>query len=141
MTSPTEPFNGRSLVDILAQSLAARIAQGQYRAGDRLPTEAEIARQWCVRSALAGAREGHLVELLGRAGLRDVVGGEVSVTRRFARIDDWWHPYTLGVGPAGSYLAKLDAARGAALRKRCRTLLPDGPFEMTAVAWAARGVH
>lgn len=92
-------------------------------------------------SALAGAREGHLIELLGRAGLRDVVGGEVSVTRRFARFDDWWHPYTLGVGPAGSYLAKLDAARSAALRERCRTLLPDASFEMTAVAWAARGVH
>lgn len=92
-------------------------------------------------SALAGARKGHLIELFGRAGLRDIVGGEVSVTRRFATFDDWWHPFTLGVGPAGSYFAKLDAVRRADLRERCRTLLPDGPFEMTAVAWAARGIR
>ncbi len=91
-------------------------------------------------SALAGAREGHLIELFGRAGLRDIVGGDVSVTRRFARFDDWWDPFTLGVGPAGGYLAKLGADRRLELRERCQALLPEGPFEMTALAWAARGV-
>jgi SAM-dependent methyltransferase len=92
-------------------------------------------------SALAGAREGHLIELCARAGLQDVVGGEVSVIRRFARFDRWWKPFTLGVGPAGGYLAKLDADRREVLRERCQTLLPQGEFEMKAVAWAARGIR
>jgi SAM-dependent methyltransferase len=91
-------------------------------------------------SALAGAREGHLVELFRQAELRGVVGGEVSVTRRFAKFDDWWHPFTLGVGPAGGYLSRLDAARRERVRERCQAHWPEGPFDMTAVAWAARGI-
>jgi hypothetical protein len=47
---------------------------------------------------------------------------------------------TLGVGPAGSYVAGLDAKREARLRELCRELLPPAPFVVTALAWAARGV-
>ena len=53
--------------------------------------------------------------------------------------DDWWEPLTLGVGPAGAYVAGLDAERRAALRDRCRTLLGPAPLTVTAQAWAARG--
>ena len=34
--------------------------------------------------------------------------------------EEWWEPFTLGVGPAGDYLASLDASGQAALRDRCR---------------------
>ena len=61
------------------------------------------------------------------------------MTRSFDGFDDWWEPYTHGVGPAGSYVVGLDEAGRAALRERCRSMIPEGPFSMTAVAWAAVG--
>jgi hypothetical protein len=56
-----------------------------------------------------------------------------------ATFEEWWEPYTLGVGPAGAYVAGLDPGRREELRERCRERLPDPPFELTARAWAARG--
>lgn len=91
-------------------------------------------------SALAGARQGHLVELFGAAGLGAVQESTLSASRQFAGFDDWWEPFTRGVGPAGAYAGRLEPDRGAALRERCRSMLPDGAFTLTAVAWAARGV-
>ncbi len=90
-------------------------------------------------SRLAGAREGHLAELFDRAGLADVHASKLSVRSRFAGFDEWWHPLTLGVGPAGGYVAALDAGRRDALRARCAALLPAGSFEVTASAWTAVG--
>jgi len=46
---------------------------------------------------------------------------------------------TLGVGPAGKYVAGLDAQQRSALAAQCATLLPQGPFEITASAWTAIG--
>ena len=90
-------------------------------------------------SALPGAREGHLVELFEAAGLRDVEPATMTVSLEHATFDDWWEPYRGGVGPAGSYVARLDDAHRDALRERCRELLPDPPFTLTSRAWAARG--
>jgi SAM-dependent methyltransferase len=90
-------------------------------------------------SDLAGAREGHLVRLLDAAGLDDVEGGELTVSARYASFEDWWEPYTFGVGPAGGYVAGLSGDDLAALHDRCRDRLPAAPFEITAAAWAARG--
>jgi SAM-dependent methyltransferase len=88
-------------------------------------------------AALAGAREGHLEELMVQAGLTPVRSAALSVTSGYQSFDGWWKPYTLGVGPAGVYLASLNAERRAELRERCRSRLPAGPFEVTAAAWAA----
>jgi SAM-dependent methyltransferase len=93
-----------------------------------------------TESGMAGAREGHLVELFGEAGLTDVEGDTLSVSMVHQTFDDWWEPYTLGVGPAGKYVADLEAAHQVELRERCRTMLPEPPFTMTALAWAARGI-
>ena len=90
-------------------------------------------------SRLAGARAGHLTELFKAAGLREVDESSLSVSVEHPGFEEWWKPFTLGVGPAGSYTAGLDAERQEALRERCRALLPPGPFELTVVAWAARG--
>ena len=90
-------------------------------------------------SGLAGAREGHLGELLRDAGLRDVEEGVLSVEVEHPTFEDWWEPFTFGVGPAGQYVAGLDAERRAALRDRCRELLPPAPFVLGAAAWVARG--
>lgn len=91
-------------------------------------------------SHLAGAREGHLAELFEAAGLRGIEQTALSADLEHASFDEWWEPFTHGVGPAGSYVASLDPEQRAGLREQCRTLLPDGPFLVTARAWAARGL-
>ena len=73
------------------------------------------------------------------AGLEDVEDDELEVHVDHASFEEWWEPYTLGVGPAGDYVAGLGASAGAALRERCRLLVGDGPLQLTMRAWAARG--
>jgi hypothetical protein len=90
-------------------------------------------------SELAGAREGHLVEVFRAAGLRDVRPAVLTVGSRFSGFGEWWEPFTLGVGPAGAYVERLDARGKQRLRGHCASLLPDRPFEITAWAWAAVG--
>ena len=91
-------------------------------------------------SGLAGTHEGQLVELLRAAGLREVDAGSLGVRVLFAGFEQWWEPYTLGVGPAGADLARLDDDHRTALEERCRAMLPQGPFEVSASAWTAVGV-
>ncbi|HEY7793389.1 MAG TPA: class I SAM-dependent methyltransferase [Gaiellaceae bacterium] len=91
-------------------------------------------------SGLAGARAGHLTELFLAAGLRDVEEDAISVRVEHPTFEQWWEPFTLGVGPAGAYAKGLDAERQAELRERCRSLQPEAPFTVTARAWAARGL-
>ena len=73
------------------------------------------------------------------AGLSDVAESELRVEVPFESVDDWWTPYTLGVGPAGVYVAALDEPHREALRGRCAELLPAAPFTIPAVAWCVRG--
>jgi SAM-dependent methyltransferase len=90
-------------------------------------------------SLLAGARKGHLPGLFEAAGIGDVEAGEISVDVEHPTFDEWWEPFTLGVGPAGAYVARLDPERQARLRDRCREMLPPAPFVISAWAWTARG--
>jgi SAM-dependent methyltransferase len=89
-------------------------------------------------ATLPGTRAGHLAELARAAGLGDVEDGRLTVDVAFTSYDDWWGPYTLGVGPAGSYDAALDGPHRDALRERCAELLPAGPFTLSASAWTVR---
>lgn len=91
-------------------------------------------------SGLAGAREGHLGELFAQAGLTSVQTSIVEATIEFPSFDLWWEPFTLGVGPAGDYLASLDGSERDRLRDRCRQLVEHEPFTIRGTAWAARGV-
>ena len=91
-------------------------------------------------SLLPGVREGHLAQLFGQAGVRDVESTALSADLEHASFDAWWEPFEEGVGPAGAYVAALPTERQLELRDRCRAELPDGPFTITARAWAARGV-
>jgi SAM-dependent methyltransferase len=89
-------------------------------------------------SELPGVREGHLIELFHQAGLVAVEPTVLTVTVRFASFEEWWEPFTLGVGPAGAYVARLDARQREVLAAQCSALLPQsGPFDITASAWAA----
>jgi SAM-dependent methyltransferase len=89
-------------------------------------------------SGLPGAREGHLAELFEAAGLQDISATALTVSREHPTFDDWWEPYTLGVGPAGAFVAKLNESDRAELREKCRALLPEAPFTLTARAWTVR---
>jgi hypothetical protein len=114
-------------------------------AGDRTP----LASFWDAardldpgvhdESDLAGAREGHLRRLFEEAGLRSVEETTVESAVELASFEEWWQPFTLGVGPAGAYAKTLDDASRARLRERCRELLAGPPITVSAVAWAARG--
>jgi SAM-dependent methyltransferase len=90
-------------------------------------------------SQLAGARSGHLTELFEAAGVDDIEEGHISVSVEHPTFEEWWQPFTLGVGPAGVYAAGLDRERQAALREQCRAKLPSAPFVATVRAWSARG--
>jgi len=91
-------------------------------------------------SRLAGARDGHLAELFGAAGLREIEQTILTASVEHPTFDEWWEPYTRGVGPAGAYVNSLDPERRLELRDRCRALLPPAPFTIAARAWAARGL-
>lgn len=90
-------------------------------------------------SGLMGSTEGQLEELLATAGLADVERGELTVTRAYTSFEDWWEPYTLGVGPAGDYVRSTDDATRDRVIAACRVRLPDGGFSLDATCWAARG--
>ena len=90
-------------------------------------------------SALAGAREGHLAELLAAAGVTSVEEATLQAAIEFVSFEEWWDPFTFGVGPAGAYAGTLDDAPLAALRDRCRELLGPPPFTVSTAAWAASG--
>ena len=89
-------------------------------------------------SQLPGVNEGDLPRIADAAGLSQIEHGVLTVTVRHESFDDWWEPYTLGVGPAGAHVAGLDAEGRVALRERCRELLPEPPFYVMASAWAVR---
>lgn len=91
-------------------------------------------------SNLAGVREGHLASLFQDAGLSDIESTVLVADLEMATFDEWWEPFTHGVGPAGAHLGRLDPDAQAAQRERCRALAPDEPFVIKARAWAARGV-
>ena len=89
-------------------------------------------------SRLAGGRAGHLAELLAAAGLPDARSAELAVEVRHLSFEDWWEPYTFGVGPAGAHVATLSPEDRERLEERCRELLPEPPFTIRAVAHAVR---
>jgi SAM-dependent methyltransferase len=83
-----------------------------------------------------------LHEVWVNAGLADVATGALAVEVPYRDFDDFWEPFTGGVGPAGAYYVSLDEKGRAALREECRRRLgnPDGAFTLSATAWAVKGL-
>jgi SAM-dependent methyltransferase len=88
---------------------------------------------------LAGAKVGHLTELFAAAGLRGVKEDSIAVDVVHPTFEEWWEPYTFGVGPAGEYVRRLDDGARTRLESVARERLGSGPFTVTATAWTARG--
>ena len=92
-------------------------------------------------SRLAGAREGHLAELFDAAGARPGRGRR-RVTRRRRTVrstSGGSRSRSASARPAATWRASARSDR-VAVRDLCREAYGDGPFTMSARAWAARGV-
>jgi SAM-dependent methyltransferase len=90
--------------------------------------------------SLPGTGRGDLHALAAEAGITEIEDFEVTASVEHRDFEDWWQPYTLGVGPAGAYVKRLSSDRVAALREQCRAMLPEGKFMLDARAWAVRGL-
>ncbi|MCP5153523.1 MAG: class I SAM-dependent methyltransferase [Ectothiorhodospiraceae bacterium] len=74
------------------------------------------------------------------AGLADPVAECIEVTTHFPDFAAFWHPFTLGAGPAPGYCASLTDDARLALRRRLEADLDvgGGPVALPARAWAVR---
>jgi SAM-dependent methyltransferase len=84
-----------------------------------------------------------LAALFGKAGLNDVEVRALDVATPFRDFDDYWTPFLGGQGPAPGYAMSLSEQDRSKLRERIRSALPvapDGAIELTARAWAVRGL-
>ena len=114
-------------------------------AGSRAPmwplweAVAEIQPTQPEEKEFAGGSRASLVSILERAALRDVESVELAVTVTHPSFEEWWGPYLHGVGPAGDAVAALGPDGRARLEEVLRRRLGDGPFDLTAVAYAVRG--
>jgi SAM-dependent methyltransferase len=87
----------------------------------------------------AGAGEGLLPELFAQSGLTEIQEIALPVHVEHPTFDEWWRPFTLGVGPAGAYYQKLEPAKQQELEGRLREQLGE-PLTLETRAWAARGI-
>ena len=87
-------------------------------------------------SGQAGVGEGELARLFDQAGLAGAEATTLTVRAGSATFEQWWQPFTLGVGPAGDYVGSLSPERRRQLRERYREVLNGGPVEVSATAWA-----
>lgn len=87
-----------------------------------------------------GATRGDLTRLLADAGLSGVVEVPLTVHVRFADFEEWWSPFTLGLGPAGRYAVSLSPQERSRLEDALRAEIGSGALEVSATAWAATGV-
>jgi ubiquinone/menaquinone biosynthesis C-methylase UbiE len=103
----------------------------------------EGVREVDERTQMRFGEQGELGELWERSGLENVEDGELVVSAEYDSFEDLWEPFTLGVGPAGSYAASRDAVRQEAVKTeyRRRLSVPDGAFELSARAWFAVGTR
>jgi ubiquinone/menaquinone biosynthesis C-methylase UbiE len=84
-----------------------------------------------------------LADLMRGAGFTRVEGTAIEVPTLFRDFEDYWHPFTLGAGPAPGYCVSLDAAAQQRLRDKLRNSLPrqpDGSIPLKARAWALKAV-
>ena len=89
-------------------------------------------------SGVAGAREGHLVELARSAGLANATSSRLDVDVLFDTFEEWWEPFTLGVGSGGAFVQGLSEPDRTALRSRLEHEFGPGKFRANASAWFVR---
>jgi SAM-dependent methyltransferase len=91
-------------------------------------------------SRLPGVRQGQLGDYFRQAGLEQIHETSLALAVEHRSFEEWWEPFTLGVGPAGTFVASLEPTYRARLREQCRKMVSEFPFTVRGKAWAARGV-
>lgn len=89
-------------------------------------------------------RAGQLAELWRAAGFEEVREVTLEMRTDFACFDDFWLPYTAGVGAQGVYVASLTPEKREVLREALRRRFvgeQDRPFSLRAAALAVRGTR
>jgi SAM-dependent methyltransferase len=88
-------------------------------------------------------RAGELPALWKQAGLENVREQSIDIPMRFKSFTDYWDPFLLGQGPAGSYVRRLDRHKLKVLREEVkkRLSLPSdhAAFVLSARAWSVCG--
>jgi SAM-dependent methyltransferase len=84
---------------------------------------------------LPGTGKGNLLGLFDAADMSGAQESVLTVRVGHSSFEEWWAPYTLGVGPAGALVHSLDGATRERLRQECRRSLGDGPGAIEGRAW------
>lgn len=80
-----------------------------------------------------------LAAICTEAGLENVVIEPVEVETVFDDFEAFWHPFTLGAGPAPGYVQTLDEKQRAALKGALKAQLgASGKVRLPARAWAVK---
>lgn len=80
-----------------------------------------------------------LAELCRHAGASETEITAIEVETRFPDFDAFWHPFTLGAGPAPGYVKSLPADRVQQLKDHLSDRLgKSGPVVLPARAWAVK---
>lgn len=98
-----------------------------------------VVREWRPdvegESDRPGVARGDLARLFAEAGMGETESSVVTVEVVHDSFEEWWEPYTFGVGPAGEFVAALDDQEREELRRRCLARVPTAPFVVSASAW------
>lgn len=93
--------------------------------------------------AMPLCRAGELSALWRLGGLEHVREQSIDVRMRFESFADYWDPFLLGQGPAGSYIRRLDREKLHGLRDEVKRRLSlraeNTPVVLPARVWAVRG--
>ena len=103
------------------------------------PTRGAVADE---RLVMRWCGEGQLADLWRKMGFGGVRFGPLEVSAAYTDFEDLWSPLPTGVGPSGAFCKSLSEDGRAALHGAFRRRLGvgDGPFELTARAWAVAGI-
>ncbi|WP_299826596.1 class I SAM-dependent methyltransferase [uncultured Roseobacter sp.] len=80
-----------------------------------------------------------LVQICQDAGATNTEIAAIKVETLFPDFEAYWHPFTLGAGPAPGYLKSLTEDRRQQLKDTLRVRIgTDGPVSLPARAWAVK---
>lgn len=84
-----------------------------------------------------------LTDLVNKAGLLSVEVTKIEKPSVFKDFEDFWHPFTLGAGPAPGYCMSLEPQARQRLKEKLQGSLPrsdDGSIPLKTRAWAVKGI-
>jgi SAM-dependent methyltransferase len=80
-----------------------------------------------------------LTALAQEADLPQVAVAPIEIEMHFGSFEEYWHGFTLGVGPAGGYCVSLAEDKRAALKERLMAQVgATGPLSFISRAWAVK---